>query len=113
MGYFLGFFARVLTATFALSAPFTHTAAQSATPVIRAFGGGETAVYKAGWGIFGSAGSGTMSLTHDTVRGHETLHAVLAIRGGIPGLRIDERLESWMDPTTLAAHRFQQRTRPI
>ncbi len=68
-------------------------------------------MYKAGWGIFGSAGSGTMSLTHDTVRGHETLHAVLTIRGGIPGLRIDERLESWMDPTTLAAHRFQQRTR--
>ena len=75
------------------------------------FAAGEQAVYKAGWGIFGSAGTGTMTLSIDTLRGDSTLHAVLAIRGGIPGLRIDERLESWMDPATLASRRFLQRTR--
>lgn len=75
------------------------------------FAAGEQAVYKAGWGIFGSAGTGTMSLSMDTLRGDSTLHAVLAIRGGIPGLRIDERLESWMDRATLASRRFVQRTR--
>ncbi len=106
-------FTRALAACLALAAPHTQAMAQAAAPppFTRVFGAGETAVYKAGWGIFGSAGSGTMSLTRDTVRGHETLHAVLAIRGGIPGLRIDERLESWIDPSSLAAHRFQQRTR--
>ncbi len=85
--------------------------AQSATMRAYPFAVGEQAVYRAGWGIFGSAGSGTLSLSADTIRGEPALHAVLAIRGGIPGLRIEEQLESWMDGRSLAARRFLQRTR--
>jgi hypothetical protein len=95
----------------ALGAPREVVDAQGTPARTHPFAVGEQSVYRAGWGIFGSAGSGTFTLSADTVRGQSTLHAVLAIRGGIPGLRIDERLESWMSPGTLAAQRFLQRTR--
>ncbi len=101
---------RLLLPTLFLFAPLA-LAAQVATSPTYPFSAGEQAVYRAGWGIFGRAGTGTMSLSADTVRGDSTLHAVLAIKGGLPGLRIDERLESWFDPRTLGARRFLQRTR--
>jgi Protein of unknown function (DUF3108) len=100
-----------VVALLALGAPRETSEAQETPLRTHPFALGEQSVYRAGWGIFGSAGTGTFTLSADTVRGERTLHAVLAIRGGIPGLRIDERLESWMSPSTLAAHRFLQHTR--
>lgn len=75
------------------------------------FAAGEVATYRAGWGIFGGAGTGTLELQADTVRGRPALHAAFSVRGGIPGARIDERLESWFNPTNLGSLRYQQRTR--
>ena len=75
------------------------------------FRNGETARYKVGWGIFGSAGDGTMTLERDTLRGDTVWHATLAIKGGIPGARINERLQSWMDMDNLVSYRYEQYTR--
>lgn len=75
------------------------------------FAAGETARYRAGWGIFGRAGSATLTIRRDTIHGDTALHAVLAVRGGIPGARITERLESWMHRTTIASRRFVQHSR--
>ena len=77
----------------------------------RPFASGERANYRASWGIFGRAGGATLSVTSDTLNGTAVLHAVLSVRGGIPGARITERLESWIDPQTMASHRFSQHTR--
>lgn len=84
------------------------TAAETRTHPFRP---GESATYRASWGIFGGAGSATITLSPDTLRDRRLLHAALAVRGGIPGARIDERLESWIDSATLASHRYAQRTR--
>lgn len=35
----------------------------------------------------------------------------MSIRGGIPGARIDEQIQSWLDQDRLFSHRFVQRTR--
>ncbi|HEY0931220.1 MAG TPA: DUF3108 domain-containing protein [Gemmatimonas sp.] len=75
------------------------------------FAAGESARYRVGWGIFSRAGSATLSVTRDTLRADTVLHAVLAVRGGIPGARINERLETWMDPETTASRRFLQYAR--
>ncbi len=75
------------------------------------FAAGETASYRVGWGIFGRAGGATLGVTRDTLNGRSVLHAVLSVRGGIPGARVTERLESWMDPATVASYRSLQHTR--
>lgn len=62
-------------------------------------------------GVFGRAGNATLTVTRDTLRTDSLLHAVFAVRGGILGARINERLESWMDAKTTASHRFLQHTR--
>lgn len=75
------------------------------------FASGETANYRAAWGIFGRAGGATLTVVSDTLDGSPVLHATLSVRGGIPGARLTERLESWMDPKTVASRRFVQHTR--
>jgi hypothetical protein len=44
------------------------------------------------------------------VRGREAWHTVLAIRGGIPFFRVDDRLESWIDTRTFTSLRLTQQT---
>lgn len=83
------------------------TQAQAQIP----FALGERASYRASWGVFGRAGNATLNVTRDTLRGDTTLHAVLAVRGGFPGARITERLETWMDRESAASRRFLQYTR--
>jgi hypothetical protein len=74
------------------------------------FASGEQSSFRMSWGIFG-AGSGTLALTTDTIRGDTVLHGTLTIRGGIPGARVNERLETWMEPESLASLRYLQHTR--
>lgn len=76
-----------------------------------AFASGEVATYRAGWGLFGRAGTATLTVTRDTLHTDTVAHAVLDVRGGIPGARFNERIESWMDPMTGASRRFLQHTR--
>jgi hypothetical protein len=44
------------------------------------------------------------------VRGREAWHTVLAIRGGIPFFRVEDRLESWIDTRTFTSLRLAQQT---
>ena len=72
---------------------------------------GEVATYRASWGIFSRAGTAVLSVTRDSLRGESLAHATLAVTGGIPGARINERLETWIDEQSLASRQFMQRTR--
>ena len=73
---------------------------------------GERAQFRASWGILGRVGTGSLSIVElDTIRGRPAYHAVFTIRGGIPGARVDERMETWLDQKRLYSHRFMQRTR--
>lgn len=72
------------------------------------FGVGERADYSVKYGPF-SVGSGMMEVAAiDTIRGIESWHTIFRVRGGVPGFRVDDRLESWMDTHTLASLRHRQ-----
>jgi hypothetical protein len=81
------------------------------TPTVRRavpFGPGERADYSVKFGPF-SVGRGTMEVVGiDTVRGRESWHILFRVRGGVPGYRVDDRMESWMDTGTLSSLRFHQ-----
>jgi hypothetical protein len=73
---------------------------------------GERAQFRASWGILGRVGTGSLSIVGlETVRDRPAYHAVFTIKGGIPGARVDERLETWLDKSRLYSLRFAQRTR--
>lgn len=56
-----------------------------------------------------SVGRGTMEVVGiEEVRGRPSWHAVFTIKGGIPFFRVDDRMDSWFDVTTLSSHRFHQ-----
>ena len=72
------------------------------------FGVGERADYSVKYGPF-SVGSGVMEVSGlDTVRSQETWHTIFRIRGGVPGFRVNDRMESWMHTGTLASLRHRQ-----
>jgi hypothetical protein len=72
------------------------------------FGAGERADYQVKFGMF-SVGSGIMEVVGlDTIRGRESWHTLFRIRGGIPGFRVNDRMESWMDTRSLASLRQWQ-----
>ena len=69
---------------------------------------GERADYSVKYGPF-SVGSGVMEIMGvDTIRGRETWHTIFRVRGGVPGFRVNDRMESWMDTHTLASLRHRQ-----
>ncbi len=69
---------------------------------------GERAEYSVKFGPF-SVGSGLMEVASmDTVRGLETWHTIFKVRGGIPGYRVDDRLESWIHTGSFASLRHRQ-----
>jgi hypothetical protein len=72
------------------------------------FGIGERADYQVKYGPF-SVGRGTMEVVGlDTIRGRETWHTLFRVRGGVPGFRVDNRMESWIDTETLSSLRHWQ-----
>lgn len=72
------------------------------------FGVGEHAEYQVKFGFF-SVGRGSMRvLGIDTVRGRETWHIDFRVRGGVPGFRVNDRMESWISTQTFASLRFHQ-----
>jgi hypothetical protein len=93
-----------------------HVGAQNGAPapVARAtvpFGVGERAEYNLKYGII-PAGSGlTEVVAIDSIRGRETWHTSFRVTGGVPGYRVRDRFESWMDVETLASLRHRQETR--
>ena len=70
------------------------------------FGPGELATYQVKFGFL-SVGEGSMQVTGvDRVRGNDTYHIDWAIRGGIPGARVNDRWQSWLDVADLYSHRY-------
>lgn len=85
--------------------------ASAASPTARApvpFGVGERAEYQVKFGIL-SVGTGVMEVSGiDSLRGREAWHTLFRIRGGVPGYRVNDRLESWIDTRTLSSLRHWQ-----
>ena len=72
------------------------------------FGFGERADYGVKYGPFSVGRASTEVFRLDTLRGREAWHILFHVRGGVPGFRVDDRMESWMDSETLASLRFRQ-----
>jgi hypothetical protein len=54
-------------------------------------------------------GSATLEvLALDTVRGRQAWHTVSTTRGGVIGLRVNDRLESWIDTRTISTLRYKE-----
>jgi hypothetical protein len=78
------------------------------------FGVGEKARYRVGYGMFRGVGTGSMEIVAlDVVRGHPTYHMQFRLRGGIPGARVNNRYDSWMDARGLFSRRFEQDTHEV
>ena len=80
---------------------------------------GERAEYQVKVGTL-DAGTGVMeALGREPVDGHDALHVVLRIEGGLGPLRIDDRFESWIDAASwteksnLFSRRFVQDQREL
>jgi hypothetical protein len=72
------------------------------------WGVGEIVDYQVKYGIF-SVGRGSMQVMGlDTVRGRDSWHIQFRVRGGVPGFRVNDRMESWIDTQSLASLRFYQ-----
>jgi len=72
------------------------------------FGPGERLVYNVKVGIFG-AGEGSMAVEAvDTAHGHPSYHLQMRIDGGLMGLSVHDRYESWLDVRRLVSWRFIQ-----
>jgi hypothetical protein len=83
------------------SAPATNRA-------VVPFGVGERTEYDLRFGRL-KVGTGVSEvLKVDSIRGREAWHTVFRVRGGIPGFRVNDRFESWIDVTNLASLRHWQ-----
>lgn len=78
------------------------------------FGVGEKARYRVGYGVFRGVGSGSMEIVGlQVVRGQPTYHMQFRLRGGIPGARVNNSYDSWMDARGLFSRRFEQDTHEV
>src|SRR4051812_7154755 len=86
-------------------------ASDRVTPALPApvpFTVGEELVYRATFGGF-RAGTARMRVDCiDTLRGRPAYHVVFIIDGGIPGFRMKDRYDSWIDVETLSSLRHIQ-----
>lgn len=74
------------------------------------FGPGESLVYDVRYGPF-TVGTGRMEVSAiDTVRGRPTYRMRLELKAGVPGFRVENVLESWMDVSSLNSLRYRQET---
>jgi hypothetical protein len=84
--------------------------AQSVNPAdeVRSYGPGEKLLYDL---AVGGARVGTGSLVIDdtlTIDGHLTYHSIFTIKGGFLFVKVNDRVESWFEPSTATSHRFSQ-----
>jgi hypothetical protein len=72
------------------------------------FGAGEKLDYDVKFGFL-HVGSGQMEVVGtENVRGREAWRARMIVSGGIPGYRVNDRLESWFDTRSFESLRFVQ-----
>jgi hypothetical protein len=87
----------------------TEPAARPAPP----FRVGERLTYQVKYGRI-PVGHATMSVVGvEDVRGRPSYHVAFAIDGGLPGLQVHDRYESWLDTATLASRRHVQEIREV
>lgn len=117
------------TRSIALALPFLGLpvlAVQAQTPRVAAndepapavapvpFGVGERAEYKVSVGLFGGVGEGSMEVvTVDTIYGHPAYELRFDLKGGVLFAKIDDTFRSWLDVSSLAARRFEQRQHEV
>jgi Protein of unknown function (DUF3108) len=54
-------------------------------------------------------GEATLALVGtDTIRGHQLVHAMFAVKGGTVFYHVNDTTESWFDPATMTSYRFWQ-----
>ncbi len=107
----------VAGAALALLALSATGGAQATTPSVGlavsrppAFGVGESLVYDVKFGFL-NVGTARMDVVGlDTVRGRKVWHTKLEIEGGIPGYRVHDVLESWIDAENFNSLRHRQET---
>ena len=75
-----------------------------------AFSVGESLVYDVKYGVFNVGTARMEVLALDTLRGRKVWHTKLEIEGGIPGYRVHDVLESWIDVETFNSLRHRQET---
>ena len=86
--------------------PRSYAADSTVVPV--PFGPGEHLVYNVKIGWF-AAGQGSMAIPAvDTLRGRDAYHIQMAIDGGLMGLSVHDKYESWLDIRSLQSWRFIQ-----
>lgn len=74
---------------------------------------GERLTYQVKYGKI-PIGRASMSVIGiEDVRGHPTYHVRFRIDGGLPGLQVHDRYESWIDTATLASRRHVQEIREV
>lgn len=74
------------------------------------FGVGESLIYDVKYGPL-TVGSGRMEVAGiDTVRGRPAYNLRLELRAGIPGFRVVNVLQSWLDVHSLVSLRYRQET---
>jgi len=89
-------------------------AAAEPSPARVPFGPGEKIYYQVSVGILGSTGKGSMEVAAvDTVLGRPAYHLRLDLKGGPSFARVDDTFQSWLDASTLAALRFEQRQKEV
>lgn len=97
-----------LVAVAAGVAAFWSPASAARAQVGIPFGLGERAEYEVKFGGM-RMGSGHMEVVGaDVIRGRDVLHTRFHIRGGPFFFKVDDRLESWIDPATMSSLRFRQ-----
>lgn len=80
------------------------------TAISPVFGMGESMIYDVKYGMF-NVGTARMDVVGlDTLRGRKVWHTKLEIKGGIPGYRVHDVLESWIDVETFNSLRHRQET---
>ena len=103
-----GTLARVAIALALASSAIAQDAIQQgAAPSRLPFGVGEVLEYNIR-AMFASGSARLEIVSQDTVRGRPALHSQFTVQGGIPGFRVNERYDTWVDPTTVSTLRYYE-----
>jgi hypothetical protein len=102
-----------VAAALALAGAAPLAAVQADAAPRRPWGPGERAEYRVKLGGIG-VGRGSLEVGGvETVNGHPAFRARMTVQGGIPGARVDDLYETWMDTAGLFSRRFHQRLREV
>jgi hypothetical protein len=88
-----------------LPAPESPATAVASVP----FGPGERVVYRVTYGRLGRRGEAVTEVVGvQNIRGQPSYHLSFRLRGGVLGMNVNDKQESWLDVSRLYSHRFRQ-----